>query len=320
LTRASKQLHLAQPSVSKQLAQLEESVGARLFDRGYNGMVLTDAGRILLRHAQSALREIDEAEARLREAATGRRPIVRVAGLNSVIKALLPGALIRCSSSSPLDVDIQEVVATPADVLEMVYSGQVHIGLIAADSVAQVSGGFKQVPIVEDPYLFAVPNSIDLGTITDINSSPADVARVLNSCILFSFGTLHGLRIQQWYQRVLPSHRIVVHCRRYDVALEFVRVGVGVCLVPALTAFSVKGRLAGINLFATDYGIRRTIAIFADQYLHLTPYKQLVDALQIVGRDVLLQPILPMPRLIQSASQDAHPTKAAAATAQTLIE
>src|SRR6516165_9662657 len=91
LTRASKQLDLAQPSLSKQLAALEESVGARLFDRVHNGMVLTDAGRVLLGHAQSALREIGEAEARLREFATGRRPIVRVAGLNSVIKALLPG-------------------------------------------------------------------------------------------------------------------------------------------------------------------------------------------------------------------------------------
>ena len=145
LTLASKRLDLAQPSLSKQLAGLEESVGARLFDRVHSGMVLTAAGRVLLRHAQSVLREIDEAEARLREFATGRRPIVRVAGLNSVIKALLPGALIRCSNSSRLEVDIQEIVATPADVLEMVYSGQAHIGVIAADSLAQASVGFRQV-------------------------------------------------------------------------------------------------------------------------------------------------------------------------------
>ena len=94
----------------------------------------------------------------------------------------------------------------------IIYSGQIHIGLIAADSVAQASVGFRQVPIVEDPYVFAVQNSIDLG-ITDINSAPADVARVLNSCIVFSFGTLHGLGVRKWYQRALPSSRIVVHCR-----------------------------------------------------------------------------------------------------------
>src|SRR6516165_6729998 len=106
LTRASKQLDLAQPSLSKQLAGLEESVGARLFDRTHNRMILTDAGRVLLRHAQSVLREIDEAEAGLREFAAGKRTIVRVAGLNSAIKALLPAALMRCATG--LEVDIQE--------------------------------------------------------------------------------------------------------------------------------------------------------------------------------------------------------------------
>ena len=90
LTRASKLLGLAQPSLSQQLARLEESIGARLFDRAKNRMVLTVAGRVLLRHAQSVIREVTEAEADLREFAAGRRSIVRIAGLNSVIKALLP--------------------------------------------------------------------------------------------------------------------------------------------------------------------------------------------------------------------------------------
>jgi DNA-binding transcriptional LysR family regulator len=308
LTRASKQLDLAQPSLSKQLAGLEESVGARLFDRAHNGMVLTDAGRVLLRHAQRVLGEIDEAEAGLREFAAGKRAIIRVAGINSAIKSLLPAALMRCAGPSRLEVDIQE--AAPGEVLEMLYSRQVHIGLIAADSVAQASVGFRQVTIAEDPYVFAVPSRIDLAEIAAMESAPPDVAGVLNSCIQFSFGTQHTLRIQQWYQRVLPLHRIVVHCRTYEVALELVRVGFGVCLVPALTAISTGESLAGIKLFATDHGRRRIVAILADQYLRLAPYKQLIEALQIAGREVSLPPILPVPRLIASASESAHPAKA----------
>jgi DNA-binding transcriptional LysR family regulator len=303
LTRASKQLGLAQPSLSKQLAGLEDSVGTRLFDRGHNRMLLTDAGRVLLRHAQSVLREIDEAEAGLREFAAGKRGIVRVAGLNSVIKALLPDALMRCGSFG-LEVDIQE--AAPGDVLEMLYSRQVHIGLIAVDSVAQASVGFRQIPIVEDPYVFAVPSSVKLAKMADIGSAPADAARILNSCVQFNFGTQHTLRVQQWYQRVLPAHRIVAHCRTYEVALELVRAGFGVSLVPALTAFPAKGSLDGIELFATDHGTRRTVAILADQHLRLTPYKQLVEALQVAGRNVVLPPVSPMPRLIESAREVAH--------------
>ena len=301
LTRASKQLGLAQPSLSKQLAGLEESVGTRLFDRGHNRLVLTDAGRVLLRHAQNVLREIDEAEAELREFAGGKRAIVRVAGLNSVIKTLVPDALMHCHAAAGLEVDIQE--AAPGEVLEMLYSRQIHIGLIAADSVAQASVGFRQVSIIEDPYVFAVPSAINLEALEDINSASADVANVLNRCVQFNFGTQHTLRVQQWYQRVLPFHRIIARCRTYEVALELVRAGLGVSLVPALTALSAA--LDGIQLFATDHGIRHTVAILPDQYLRLTPYKELIEALQVAGRKVMLPRILPMPPLIKNALEGA---------------
>jgi DNA-binding transcriptional LysR family regulator len=307
LTRASKQLGLAQPSLSKQLAALEDSVGTKLFDRGHNRMVLTDAGHLLMRHAQSVLKEVDEAEAGLREFSAGKRAIIRIAGLNSVIKALLPEALKRCGGpSSGLEVDIHE--AAPGEVIEMLYARQAHVGLIAAGTVAQSSIGFRQLPIVEDPYVFAVPSAINLRSIKDIDSAPADARRVLNSCIQFHFGTQHTLRVQQWYQRVLPSHRLVAHCRTYEVALELVRAGFGVSLVPALTACLAEGPLQGIELFATDHGTRKTVAILPDQYLRLAPYKEFVEALSQAGRNVKLPPILPMPRLIARMLEAAQPT------------
>jgi len=303
LTRASKQLGLAQPSLSQQLARLEESVGTRLFDRARNRMELTDAGRVLLRHAQSILKEVSEAEAGLREFAAGKRSIIRIAGLNSVVKALLPDALRRCGGIRPeLEVDIHE--AAPGEVLEMLYSRQADIGLIGADSVAQASIGFRQVPIMEDPYVFAVPKAVRLAAMKDLDGAPENTARVLNSAIEFNFGTQHTLRVQQWYRRVLPAHRIVAHCRTYDVALELVRAGFGVCLVPALTALEVAGTLDGIELYATDHGDRRTVAIIADQYLRLSPYKDLIEALQAAGRSLVLPPILPMPKMMVRAEAE----------------
>jgi DNA-binding transcriptional LysR family regulator len=305
LTRASKQLGLAQPSLSQQLARLEESVGTRLFDRARNRMELTDAGRVLLRHAQNILKEVSEAEAGLREFAAGKRSIIRIAGLNSVVKALLPEALRQYGGVRPaLEVDIHE--AAPAEVLEMLYSRQADIGLIGADSVAQSSIGFRQVPIIEDPYVFAVPRAVRLAAIKDLEGAPESATRVLNSAIEFNFGTSHTLRVQQWYQRVLPAHRIVAHCRTYDVALELVRAGFGVCLVPAMTALELAGTLDGIELYATDHGNRRTVAIIADQYLRLSPYKDLVEALQAAGRNLTLPPILPMPKAMAQAEAAAE--------------
>jgi DNA-binding transcriptional LysR family regulator len=302
LTRASKQLGLAQPTLSKQLAGLEENVGTRLFDRTHNSMVLTDAGRLLLRHAQGVVKEIDEAEAGLREFTAGKRAVIRIAGVNSVIRALVPDALQRCGGpSSGFEVDIHE--AAPGEVIEMLYARQAHVGLIAAGTVAQSSIGFRQVPVVDDPYVFAVPSAINLATLRNLDDAPAEMSRVLNSCIQFHFGTQHTLRVQQWYQRVFPEHRLVAHCRTYEVALGLVRAGLGVSLVPALTAFLVEGSLEGITLYTTDHGIRSTVALVAEQYLRLAPYKSFVEALKLAGRHIAMPPISPMPPVIKQAIQ-----------------
>jgi DNA-binding transcriptional LysR family regulator len=302
LTRASKQLGLAQPTLSKQLAGLEENVGTRLFDRTHNSMVLTDAGRLLLRHAQGVVKEIDEAEAGLREFTAGKRAVIRIAGVNSVIRALVPDALQRCGGpSSGFEVDIHE--AAPGEVIEMLYARQAHVGLIAAGTVAQSSIGFRQVPVVDDPYVFAVPSAINLATLRNFDDAPAEMSRVLNSCIQFHFGTQHTLRVQQWYQRVFPEHRLVAHCRTYEVALGLVRAGLGVSLVPALTAFLVEGSLEGITLYTTDHGIRSTVALVAEQYLRLAPYKSFVEALKLAGRHIAMPPISPMPPVIKQAMQ-----------------
>jgi hypothetical protein len=104
---------------------------------------------------------------------------------------------------------------------------------------------------------------------------------------------------------VLPSHRIVAHCRTYEVALELVRASFGVCLVPALAALQIADSLDGIALYATDHGNRHTVAIIADQYLRLAPYKTLVEALQRAGRKLKLPRILPKPLLIARAGEGA---------------
>ena len=51
ITRAAEALHMTQPTLSRQLSQLEEELGARLFERGARRITLTDAGLLLRRRA-----------------------------------------------------------------------------------------------------------------------------------------------------------------------------------------------------------------------------------------------------------------------------
>lgn len=295
LTRAAKQLGLAQPTLSQQLSKLEDSVGVRLFDRTLNGMTLTDAGRSLLRRAQFILNDVDEALATLREFSEGSRGVIRVAGLNSILRALLPRAMSRLAMTHPdMEFDLHEVA--PAETLELLYNRTVQIGLIAAQSVAQSGVSFAQLPVVEDEYALAVPSGLDLDGLSDpIRGLPPDQAKILHACIQFNFGTQHTQRVAHWYQSVLPGHRLIAQCRSYEMALNLVRAGKGVCLVPAL---AVKDNEAGIELYAAGLDPRRIVAVLPSQYQRVEPYRTFLDCLKTAGQEVAMPALRPPPPFI----------------------
>ncbi|OON72335.1 LysR family transcriptional regulator [Streptomyces tsukubensis] len=70
--RAAIRLHLAQPSLSRQIQRLEAQLGARLFDRSPQGSSLTDAGRAFLPRARTLLLEAEQAARTVRAAVRPR--------------------------------------------------------------------------------------------------------------------------------------------------------------------------------------------------------------------------------------------------------
>ncbi|MDO5116669.1 MAG: LysR family transcriptional regulator [Synergistaceae bacterium] len=67
ITRAAELLHITQPTLSRQLAQLEDEVGVRLFRRGAHGITLTNEGLLLRRRAEEIVDLIDKTERELLE-------------------------------------------------------------------------------------------------------------------------------------------------------------------------------------------------------------------------------------------------------------
>lgn len=75
LTGAARRLNLSQSALSTQLKALEASLGHDLFERRGRGLVLTEAGRIALDHAESIFRTAEDLTATLRETARARRAL-----------------------------------------------------------------------------------------------------------------------------------------------------------------------------------------------------------------------------------------------------
>ncbi|HWD52813.1 MAG TPA: LysR substrate-binding domain-containing protein [Acidimicrobiales bacterium] len=94
-TRAAERLHVAQPSVSAQIRQLERTLGSPLFHRGPGKVTLTDAGALLLPLARRALADVAELVDGVIELDGLRRGRVAIGATPSLSTSLLPAALGR---------------------------------------------------------------------------------------------------------------------------------------------------------------------------------------------------------------------------------
>ncbi len=68
IAAAARELDIAQPSISLQLENLEHELGTSLFDRDYRGVRLTESGQLFRTHAESIMRQVDQAKLDIRQA------------------------------------------------------------------------------------------------------------------------------------------------------------------------------------------------------------------------------------------------------------
>ena len=260
LTRAAKQLGVTQPALSQQLAKLETALGGQLFDRVNNQLILTDAGRFLLRKAETVLAEMDEAEAGLADFRLGRRRRIAVGALASLARTIVPEAFRLALELVPdLELDLHELA--PAEALEQLYGRNLQLALLSSVSLAANRVSFTRIDIARDPYVLAAPRGLDLGRIhTPETELSPEHQRILNRSIQFNFGNLHNQRVDEWYRRVLPRHQVAACCRTYELALAMVqarpRRGAGPAVQhPARRAGGLRCRpLCGAGAGAADRG------------------------------------------------------------------
>jgi DNA-binding transcriptional LysR family regulator len=127
-TRASSSLHLSQPAISRRIHLLERELGAPLFERIPSGVILTEAGRAFLPHAEALLasmRDGIEAVGALRGANQGT---VTLAIVGTLASTTLSECLRRFREAHPA-IDLRLRTALSAEVSALVRRGDATLGL-----------------------------------------------------------------------------------------------------------------------------------------------------------------------------------------------
>ena len=159
--RAATALGYTQSAVSQQIATLERIVGEKLIERpgGPKPVSLTEAGRLLLRHAEAIVARMAAAQADLTALHDGEAGTLRVGIYQSIGQRILPELMRRYAAAWPLvEVTLTES-ASDEELLQLVERGE--LDLTFAD-LPLVEGPFEFVELLRDPWLLVVPKESPL--------------------------------------------------------------------------------------------------------------------------------------------------------------
>ena len=128
-TRAAELCNVSQPPLSRQIALLEQRVGARLLNRDRHTVSLTDAGRVFLEDAKRTLALAEEAASRARRAGKGLIGRLVLGFGGSTAYELLP-AIVRCYRRDHPDVELVLRSLPVTQQLEALRSREIDMGLL----------------------------------------------------------------------------------------------------------------------------------------------------------------------------------------------
>ena len=154
LAAAAQALHLAPPTVSLHIKELESRLQADLVVRGRRQAELTPAGEVLVQEGRQLLLACDDLMERVRRRASGREGIVRVGVSAGVSTRLLPRMLEALAVRCP-GVEIRLEAVGSAESMQRLKAGTLDIGFIASPQppVTEV----RQTPWRNDPMVALLP-------------------------------------------------------------------------------------------------------------------------------------------------------------------
>jgi DNA-binding transcriptional LysR family regulator len=253
-THAAARLHLAQPSLSRQVRLLERELGVVLFNRspGQSVVTLTADGAALLPFITRVLADVEATSAEARALTGMARGRLSVGATPSLTTHVLAPALIEFHASHP-GIELLVVEAGSHQLVPQMVSGEIDLALVV-EPVADPQ--VTTTPLFEDPLVLAVAPGHPLA----VRGRRTVQVRDLHGLDLVMFREGYDLRevtLEACRSAGVEPH-LVSQGGEMDGVLAFVAAGLGAAVVPAI-ALPGDGRIVAIPF--SQPGLRRTVAL-----------------------------------------------------------
>lgn len=228
-TAAAERLHKTQPSLSRQMRDLEMQIGTPLFERTNRPLTLTPAGEVLLEEARQLLAQADAALTRTRQAAPGWQGRLTL-GFMPGIEAQHLGRILDIFNGKLAPLEL-ETLSRPSPVLiEELQARRLDAAFIRLSAQAQ---GLSSRTLLDEPLIVILPADHPLA-----QEECLDLKRLADQpCIQVS--RLHAPVLHEIVQAYAVAQGVTLHSAHESenllMALSLVRSSGGFCLLPDYT-------------------------------------------------------------------------------------
>ena len=274
--KAAQVLSVSQPAVSARIKALEGSLGVRLFERGREGLVLSQAGRALRPHAEQLLHAVAVARQAVQEGGGGSGGALQIAAALSICTYLLPDVLKRFQATHR-KVAITVRAGHSKEVLEMVLGGEAEIGLARSLHHPAV----ETVSLRDDPLILVA----DRGHLP----TPARRARLEAVAewplVFFDRGSSDWTLTHGLFRRAGLVPNVAIEVETIEAAKRMVERGLGLAFLPRIAVAREirRGSLVGIKISNAE-PLSRSLDVIHSRHRALT--KEAVTLLRTLRSEV----------------------------------
>ncbi|RAP77555.1 LysR family transcriptional regulator [Paenibacillus montanisoli] len=250
ITKAAQELNIAQPSLSKSIARLEESIGVPLFDRQGRNIRLNAYGQVLLKRVEHMFQELEEAQREIQDMAGLDKGIITLA---VSLTNLLPEMLGAFLEHYP-DVHFRQVVEPMSVMKQSLEHGEIDMCL----TFAEIEGSdIVCMPLRTEEIHLLVPESHPLA-----GRESVEISELQNESFI-------GLRTGFWFRQLTDdlcmkaagfTPRTTIEVDEVDAVLLLIKKGHGVSLAPDL-AWRSRMDLSKNTVSIQDLGGNLTLSL-----------------------------------------------------------
>lgn len=266
-TRAAQELHIAQPSLSYSISELEKELGAKLFEKENRRITLTLYGEQFLPYAEKALALLEEGREAVRQMEKDAVQVVRLGYFHSISASLIPDMMAGVYSQPENEkLRFQFAEAASFDIFQRLKSGALDLAFcMHRDDWAE------SITIMKQPLYLAVPSEHPLAQRPFVTF--ADFARE-PQVMLDKPSSLRTQLDRIFTQRgVIPS--VIFEVRECNAALQYVGLRFGVSVLPQVPAMDSE-RVAVLPIADEGREFVRTVYLSWSRERPLTPAAQRV--------------------------------------------